>query len=223
MESIEILYDGNEYHKEWFIKDMINKYYPAASQLDMKTDYYPEIRTFVTTGSLEVFIPLPSGELKRQVIYAVGASVVEGSKEDKSKPSQPDDRAKASLTVWWKLIGKQLGIGIDIHHQQITPELEKLFWESVEPYQEYAGSIIKEYKYYTKGKSVRDLIRVIPNKYQAERMKRISDVLIKAGKDEACNQLWSTFVKFRNDSENNVKQIEKFLSDLEIKLKLNGD
>jgi hypothetical protein len=25
MESIEILYDGNEYHKEWFIKDMINK------------------------------------------------------------------------------------------------------------------------------------------------------------------------------------------------------
>jgi len=106
---------------------MLNKLFPGWSMDGMDTKYIPEIRTFITTGYLFVSYITITG-VKTRKVYAIGASEV-FAKSSENNPSQPDDRAKASLTEWFKLAGKPLGIGLDIYTQSISTQMRAGFEE----------------------------------------------------------------------------------------------
>lgn len=124
-----------EYVKDSYTIRRLNSLYPGWSTDEMKIEYIPNLATFIVTGYLLINYLTISGP-KRRKIWAVGSSVVQ-MKTDQSKgilPSQPDDVAKAAYTEWIKLVGKRLGIGIDIFEQSITKELQESYIKRVEKY-----------------------------------------------------------------------------------------
>lgn len=175
--------DGREYEyfPEYYTQRQLDILFPGWWCDEMKTWYDASTQAYITTGYLCVSYTLPSGQTKIRRVYAVGGAKVHSTKASREtgvlEASQPEDRAIASYTRWKKLAGKQLGIGLDIYHQQITPYLRKKLEDTIYPiWESYAKKIRDLAKTITTGKGMRKLIMSLGTREQYE---TISILLLK--------------------------------------------
>lgn len=201
-----------EYVDEYYITSELDRLFPGWWMEDCKTDYISEIKSFVTTGYVFVQYHLPDGTSKIRKIYGVGSKEVQGKKNAPNLPSQPDFVAKASLTDFLKNVGKRYGIALDIYHQKITSELRSYFedWLRLVPPQFHpnftaiAGSI-------KTGKGFRKYLRELATTAQLQRMARCIEKVEPSKRDV----FWNEFFKLNNKTEENSKQLEKWLVSFE--------
>lgn len=206
-------HDDLEYVKEFYVLDEMDRLYPGWWQEDMQTVYSPESRTFTTTGYFCFEYMTYLGKKVRKV-YAVGSSFVQGKKEDKSMPSQPEDMAKASLTEWYRIAGKRLGIARDIYSQEVTINLVREFEHRIKPIQQYAGSLIEIAGTITKGSAFRDLLATMPTEEQVQEFaETIMPLPI-----EKKQGLWDHFLKFNNSTPEETQKITNFIQQIKDKL-----
>lgn len=194
--------DGKEYEyfDEHYTISELDRLFPGWWQDDMQTRYDPQSQAYITTGYLCVEYLLPSGQKKIRKIYVSGGAQVHAKKSEKEQgnlvPSQPEDRAIASVTRWQKLAGKKLGIGVDIYHQRITEALKNEFNEIISRWKpEYAAPFIKAFNQVEKGKGARDILKIMPNLEQTETFLRILAQLPPDDPVYDFNKAWEFFVK----------------------------
>lgn len=189
-----------EYFDEHYTISELDRLFPGWWQEEMTTRYDPQSMAYITTGYLCVEYLLPSGIKKIRRVYVSGGAQVFAKAADKEKgimtPSQPEDRAIASVTRWQKLAGKKLGIGVEIYHQQITLYLRKQFEDIIQhwkyPYAEKHKEVFSKMQ---KGKGVRDLLRAMPTAEQSKQFRTVIDAL--PADDPVFNfeQAWLYFIK----------------------------
>jgi len=206
-------HDDLEYVKEFYVLDEMDKLYPGWWQEDMKTVYSPESRTFTTTGYFCFEYMVLTGKKVRK-LYAVGSSFVQGKKDDKSMPSQPDDMAKASLTEWIRIAGKRLGIARDIYSQEVTINLVREFEHRIKPIEQYAGELIEIARTLTKGSSFRNLLASMTTEQQ---ISDFAEVIMPLPLDKK-QGLWNHFLKFNNSTPEETQKITAFTNQIKEKL-----
>ena len=134
-------------------------------------------------------------------------------------PSQPDDVAKASYTEWIKLIGKRLGIGIDVYEQSITEGMINGYKEKIKDwdYTDVVESVIStimtrdltpDNKKINKRKAFNHYVGALPSEEQTSRFKE----LLKQTPESAIKPLWEQFQK------HNKSTVNKFLNQIQEKL-----
>lgn len=224
--------DGKEYEyfDEHYTNSELDRLFPGWWEEEMSTRYDERAMAYITTGYLCIEYTLPSGQTRIRRIYAVGGArvyaKVSSVERGMPEPSQPEDRAIASLTRWKKLAGKQLGIGLDIYHQRITPPLQSAFEDRIRdwvyPYAEPFKDIAKKL---TTGKGMRKLLKTLPTVEQTQRfLKNLRQVenYTTFPKDK----FWETFTKTPQVNADNwltvfegviTKFLEKNLSQNEYK------
>jgi hypothetical protein len=124
-----------EYVKDSYTIRMLNALFPGWYPDDMTFQYIPEVQTFVVTGYAVVRYAVKDG-VKTRRMYAVGACQVHGKVDDPSKASGAEDMAKGAYTEWIKLVGKRLGIGVDVYEQSITKKMMDAFEDRISTYPE---------------------------------------------------------------------------------------
>lgn len=186
-----------EYIKDSYTIRMLNKLFPGWYQEDMKIEYVPQVNTWIVTGYIVIRYPTEDG-LKTRKVWAVGSTEVKISKNsDILKPSQPEDMAKGAYSEWIKLVGKRLGIGIDIFEQSITDEMKQEYVEKVKTwdYTDITDSYVqginskKVFKKYVDG---------LPTPEQALKFKEVVDN--PKIPEEKRKPLWDEFQKHKNTS-----------------------
>lgn len=209
--------DGKEYEyfDEHYTISELDRLFPGWWQDEMITRYDPQSQAYITSGYLCVEYLLPSGQKKIRKIYVTGGAQVHAKKNEKEQgnlvPSQPEDRAIASVTRWQKLAGKKLGIGVEIYHQRITPQLTSQFFEIVNLWRPpFANKHIEVFNKMQKGKGVRDLLKSMPS---LEQTKRLVDILSQIPADDPVydfDAVWKFFVSCNRESaEKALPQINK--------------
>jgi hypothetical protein len=210
-----------EYFPEEYTIQELNRLFPGWWNEDMKVAYEPTLRTVHVSGYLFVEVPTLQG---KQVIkrWAIGASRVEYKWEDGKKTAdaaQPDDKFKAARTEWIKLAGKWFGIGLEIYHQRITPEMRSHFEDIVRPLGLYAGSYLKIAQTFTTGQGFRNYLRQLPNLDQVKRITTAVDKIpadLQNDKGKNVKELiMQNFVLNKNDSDENREKFEEFIKQIE--------
>lgn len=189
-----------EYFDEHYTISELDRLFPGWWQEEMQTRYDPQAMAYITTGYLCIEYLLPSGNKKLRRVYVSGGAQVFAKVADKAlgqmTPSQPEDRAIASVTRWQKLAGKKLGIGVEIYHQQITPYLRKQFEDIIHywkyPYAEQHKVVFNKMQ---KGKGVRDLLKAMPTAEQSKEFKRVIEALPADDPVFNFDQAWTYFTK----------------------------
>jgi len=189
-----------EYFDEHYTNSELDRLFPGWWTEECVTRYDPQTQAYITSGYLCVEYILPSGQKKIRKVYAVGGAQVFAKVADREAgqmtPSQPEDRAIASVTRWQKLAGKKLGIGIEIYHQQITPRLSKQFQEIVELWKyPYAEPHKEAFNKMTKGKGVRDLLKAMPTLRQTEAFLKALQLLPADDPIFEFDKAWEYFTK----------------------------
>ena len=176
--------DGREfeYFPEYYTQRQLDLLFPGWWCDEMKTWYDAPTQAYITTGYLCVSYTLPSGETRIRKVYAVGGAKVYSTKASREagilEASQPEDRAIASYTRWKKLAGKQLGIGLDIYHQKVTPYLLKLLENKIKPiWEKYRQKIESVAATIESGKGMRKLINSLGSPEQYETISNLVTML----------------------------------------------
>lgn len=196
-----------EYVKDSYTIRRLNALYPGWYNEEMKIEYVPQLATFLVTGYLVISYLTITG-IKRRKIWAVGSSTVQmKTNTDKGvMPSQPDDVAKAAYTEWIKLVGKRLGIGVDIFEQSITEELQYLYTERVEKYK-YTNVTDEVVKSIKKKKAFINYVDNLPTKEQAEKLLSLNIP------EKVETTIWDQFQKYQKSTVGLfLKQIESKIS-----------
>jgi len=208
-----------EYFPEEYTIQELNRLFPNWWMDNMESEYYPALRMVEVKGYLFVEVPTLQGKvvIKR---WATGTSVIEFKKDSDGQPSQPDDRFKAARTEWIKLAGKLFGIGLEIYHQRITPEMRSHFEDVVRPLGIYADDMKKVAATISKGQGFRNYIRQLPTLEQVKRITiavaKIPDTLNNKEGKNVRNLIMQNFVLNKNDSEANRIKFEEFIKQIEI-------
>lgn len=214
--------DGGEYEyfDEHYTNQELDRLFPGWWTDDMKTWYDSQTQAYITTGYLFIEYTLPSGEKKIRKVYAVGGAKVYAKRSSLEnglpEASQPEDRAIASFTRWKKLAGKQLGIGLDIYHQRITPYLHKEYERRTAPiWHKWKTDLDKIFNSLTTGKGARKLIKSLA---EPEEYEKISRILLKleAGipkekYEQLVNTCWTTVIQNKETIPSIITQLNQLL------------
>lgn len=208
-----------EYFPEDYTIQELNRLFPNWWTEEMDYHYEPSIRTVIVSGYLMVEMPTLQGKvvIKR---WAMGTSVIEFKKDsDSLSPSQPDDRYKAARTEWIKLAGKWYGIGLEIYHQRITPELRSYFEDIIRPLGVYANELKQIAATFETGHGFRNFLKEIPTLSQVNRIMNaiqyIPSDLTNADGKNVRQLIMANFVKSRNDTQPNRSKFETFIAKIE--------
>lgn len=197
-----------EYVKDSYTIRMLNKLFPGWYQEDMKIEYMPQVTTWVVSGYIVVRYPTAEG-IKTRKIWAVGAQAVQIKKDLSGGilPSQPEDMAKGAYTEWIKLVGKRLGIGVDIFEQSVTESMMEDYTNIVKHYDDTSitDAVIKTLR---KKKLFKDYIENLPDEKQAISFKE----LIERAPEQARLPLWQQFQKHTKSNA------DRFINELKQKL-----
>ena len=206
--------DGREYEyfDEHYTNARLDALFPGWWTEEMKTWYDAPTQAYITTGYLMVSYTLPSGKEKIRKVYAVGGAKVFASRKSAEtgvlEASQPEDRAIASFTRWKKLAGKQLGIGLDIYHQKITPYLIKEFEKRYTLYPYPHGENWKAiFSTVQTGKGARTIIKSMPT---IQQLKTVAELIAKV--PNKSNELWASFANVKsNEAELWINKLNNLL------------
>jgi hypothetical protein len=216
-------YNMLEYFPEDYTIAELNRLFPSWWCEDMKIEINTQLRVVYVSGFLCVEIPTLKG-LKAVKRWAVGGKRIEIATEPNKHTnqwdaSQPDDDVKSARTEWLKVAGKWYGIGLDIYHQKITPQLRSIFEDTVRSWGQYADDAKAIAKTFTTGQYFRDYLRSLPTVDQTERLANALSFIptnaLTKDKENLHHVTWTNFVKLRNDSQENRIKTEKFLTNLE--------
>jgi hypothetical protein len=183
-----------DYFPEFFTTGELDRIFPGWWMQDVTTRYDDKSMAYITSGNLCIEYVLPSGIKKIRTVYAVGGADV-FAKKGTSIPSQPGDRAAASVTKFIKLAGKRLGLGLELYHDQILPARRTQFERLVSGWGEYATEVRTIYNASHKGSGVRKLCRILPTPEQTERLK----FLVTRVPEKVADAIWKNFVKLHRD------------------------
>ena len=183
-----------DYFPEFFTTAELDRIFPGWWFQDVSTRYDDKAMAYITSGYICVEYVLPSGIKKIKSVYATGGADV-FPKKGQSLPSQPADRAAASVTKFIKLAGKRLGIGLEIYHDQILPARRAQFEKLVADWGEYANEIRILYNSATKGSGVRKICRILPTPGQTKRLQ----ALVARVPEKVADAIWRNFVKLHRD------------------------
>jgi len=171
--DIEILYNGNEYVKEYYLTDWLNEVFPGWCTEEMETVYDEAVTTYRTQGHLVVEYLLPSGKMKSRRIYAIGANQVHSKTSDASKPSLPDDMAKGSFTEWLKIACKRLGFASDVYNQKPHKPLVNYLLAIVKLLPVSYNNYKKQIKQTTTNKGLRSIAAELPTPSQIQKIEKV--------------------------------------------------
>jgi hypothetical protein len=221
-DSIEIReHDDLEYVKEYYVISEFNRLFPGWTQEGMETLYVPELRTVRQTGYIVCpMIDLVNSGIKLVKRWTVGAKQVQGKKEDKSNPSNPEYVYASADTVWLRRAGKKFGIALDIYTQAITPEMQRIFEDKVRYWGTYAEPFMRIAKTIEKGKTFRSLLRSLPSQGQTARFIKIINSPLLDREPERKHKLWLTFVNSKNHNATETNKLNTLLTSLEQKLNI---
>ena len=186
-----------DYFPEFYTTAELDRLFPGWWYQDMQTRYDEKSMAYITTGYICIEYVLPSGIKKIRPIYASGGADV-FPKKGTTLPSQPADRAAASVTKFIKLAGKRLGIGLEIYHNQILPARREQFAVLIGDWGTYSKEIIEIYKSCKTGSGVRKLCRILPTPDQTIRLK----LLVNKLPDKVKDAIWKNFIKLHRDNAN---------------------
>lgn len=202
-----------EYVKDSYTIRMLNKLFPGWYQEDMKIEYIAQVTTWVVSGYIIIRYPTSEG-IKTRKIWAVGAQAVQIKKDLSGGilPSQPEDMAKGAYTEWMKLVGKRLGIGVDIFEQSITESMMQEYTDIVKHYDDTSitDQVIGTLR---KKKLFKDYISNLPNEKQAIIFKEI----VEKAPPQAKIPLWQQFQKHTKNT------VDKFINELKQKLGVSNE
>jgi hypothetical protein len=210
-----------EYFPEELTLKGLNEDFPGWWTEDMKYSFHSDLRVMVVEGYLCVEYPTVKG-MKVTKRWAVAGSRIEYT-QDVNKvtglhdASQPDDVVKSARTEWLKVAGKWYGYGLDIYTQKITPALWSMFEERIATWKHTEG-LIAIAQTFTGGKGFRDFLKRLPTFSQGERLKAALELIppdVKNGDLLVHDWAWEQFVKLRNDSDENRRVGETFITKLE--------
>ena len=194
-----------EYVKDSYTMRRLNDLYPGWYTDEMKIEYIPNVATFVVSGYIIIEYITLEGP-KRRKIWAVGASQVQMKRDkDIATPSQPDDVAKSAYTEWIKLVGKRLGIGLDIFEQSITDEMKAEYAERTKHYKHtnITDEIVKTIK------SKKVFNAYVNNLPTSEQALDLASVSIPEDKERA---VWDAFQKNQKSTVSTlIKQVKEKL------------
>jgi len=196
-----------DYFPEFFTTAELDRIFPGWWFQDMHTRYDEKSMAYITSGYICIEYILPSGTKKIRTVYASGGADV-FPKKGTAIPSQPADRAAASVTKFIKLAGKRLGLGLELYHDQILPARREQFTQLISEWGSYADEVVAIYKSCKKGSGVRKLCRVLPTPEQTIRLKLLIDKL----PDNVKDAIWKNFVKLHRD------KVDAWLNDWELKI-----
>ncbi len=205
-------FDELEYFPEDYTLGELNRLFPGWWTEDMHSEIDYKLRIATVSGYLCVEYPT----LQREKVakrWAVASSKIQISKEIDEKTnafeaSNADDVYKAARTEWIKVAGKWYGIGLDIYHQKITPELRSIFEDTIRNWGAYGDETKKLAATIIKGVTFRDFIKELPTIQQTKRFLQTLEFI----PQEKHHILWLNFVKLSNkDNENKIKTEEWLL------------
>lgn len=217
-----------EYFPEEYTLTELNRLFPGWWNHKMKRssiDEVVQLQTVLVEGYLMIPYPTPSGVKVRKIWGVAGVSVI--FKKDSKIPVDLADNFKGARTEWLKICGKWLGIGLDIYHQRITPDLRSSFEDICRaflPLQESEDEELKKHvsnlkaiaSTLTKGHGFRNFLKEQVNPYQISKFYKLIKLLPRDKQDK----LWKVFLKFNNKSEAATNQTDTWLSDLEVKFQV---
>jgi len=205
-----------EFLPEDYTIQELNRVFPGWWCEDMDHGESLQLRVAWVTGYLCVEYPTLQG-LKPTKRWAKGAERIE-YKKDTDYASQPEDVMAAARTRWLKLAGKWYGIGLEIYHQRVTPELRSAFEDIVRfwgVYGEDAKAIAASIE---TGQGFRSFLKEFPTPEQTDKlMTYLQDIpkdLENKGGENIHHVIWSNFIKLKNDSAKNRKKTEDFLKQI---------
>ena len=206
-----------EYFPDDYTITELDRVYPGWWMEDMKSEFINTLRAFLVTGYLCVEYPTFSG---MQVVkrWASAGHDIE-YKKDTNEPSGASNAFISARTYWIKSAGKLYGIGLDIYHQRITPELRSIFEDRVRYWGMYAQEAKDVAATLETGHGFRKYIQELPNPKLTERIVEALKLIPPdtVAKDGNIHDLvWKQFVKLRMDSNANRQQAEQFISQVEV-------
>jgi hypothetical protein len=214
-----------EYFPEEYTLTELNRLFPGWWTDEMKrssVDEVIQLQSVLVEGYLMIPYPTPSGTKVRKIWGVAGVAVI--FKQGSKTPVDLADNFKGARTEWIKIVGKWLGIGLDIYHQRITPELRSSFEDicrSLNGLQSSEDEQLKNHVFNLKklagtlssGQGFRNFLKEQGSPAQISKFYKIIKVLSQEKQDK----LWKVFLKFNNKSEAATNQLETWLSDLETK------
>lgn len=217
-------YEMVEYFPEDYTISELNRLFPGwwTESMDWKID--TSMRTASVWGYLCVEYPSLKG-MKVTKRWAIGSERIEFNKDESpttgmKDASQPEDRVTAARTRWLKLAGKWFGIGLDIYHQRITPELRSWFEDTVRNWSVYGDRAKEIAATYETGHKFRNFIKSLPTlEMTADLLKFLSKIPddLKDGENRNFkDEIWKSFVKLRIDTDEGRVKSRKFLNQIEV-------
>lgn len=212
--------DGNvvmvEYVPEDYVISELNRLFPGWWTEDMKRSPLEEIiklQTVVVEGYLMIPYLTPNGTKVRK-LWAIADNAVK-FKKNTTIPVDIGNNFKGGRTEWVRIAAKWLGIGLDIYHQKITPDLRRMFEDRIRKWLDYADHWKAVAATCETGKTFRTLLVTMPSEEQVMRViKALENV-----SDERHAKIWENFGKLSNSTEQNRKQFEQWLKTLEEMVK----
>lgn len=211
-----------EYFPEEYTLNELNRLFPGWWEEEMRLSPSPEIvalQTAIVTGYLCVEYPTPKGMKITKRWACAGSEVI--FKTNTKIPLDLGDTIKSARTEWIKVAGKHFGIGLDIYHQRITPELMSAFEDTIRHWGKYADDVKKLVPTLTTGHAFRNMLKGMPNAKQSEEFVELMSKVPESQHDA----FWRQFLKLNNKSAQNTAQIEKWLKDIAVaveKMKVNN-
>ncbi len=215
--------DGSEYEyfDEHYTNQELDRLFPGWWTDEMKTWYDAQTQAYITTGYLYVEYTLPSGATKIRKVYAVGGAKVYAKKSSLEnglpEASQPEDRAIASFTRWKKLAGKQLGIGLDIYHQKVTPYLKSLYEKKTQSiWVKYRAELDKIAETIKTGKGMRTLLKKLATPEEYDQLSilllKCEQYLPKENFEKIADTTWQSAIQDKNQIPSLLNQLTTLLN-----------
>jgi hypothetical protein len=164
------------------------------------------MRSAVVEGYLCVEYPTANG-LKISKKWAIGGHAIAFKKDNRAMPVSIEDTLKAAHTDWLKIAGKRYGIGLDIYHQRITPDLRRAFEDTVREWGSNADKIKEVASTLTTGHGFRSLLKTLPNPEQNNKFLELIAIIPKSKQQV----FWDKFLTLSNTTHKHTAQFDKWL------------
>lgn len=202
-----------EYHPEEYVLEELRRLFPGWWTEKIRRSSWEEVVNLQTTlveGYLMCPYVTPSGTKVKKIWGIAGNDIL--FKKDTKIPLDIANAFKGARTEWIRICAKWLGIGLDIYHQKITPELRRVFEDRIRIWRPYAEYWITAASNAKTGKTFRAILKAMP---KLEQIKRFSTV-IKLFPETDQNILWKKFAAQTNVPSDREKEFETFLNKVEI-------
>lgn len=201
-----------EYFPEEYALGELNRLFPGWWTDNMKRSSLEEIiklETVIVEGDLMIPYPTPSG-VKVRKLWAIAGNDIKFKKDTKI-PLDLANNFKGARTEWIRIACKWLGIGLDLYHQKISPELRSLFEDRIRAWGQYADHWKGIASTVLVGKAFRTLLKTMPSQVQVDRVL----VCIPFIPEPKHNEVWTNFGKLSNADDSSRKAFEVWINNLE--------